>query len=99
MCVQANEALQNVIDSNDQEFHDRELEALRVAEHRNEELEARHSLFCIWFSLHADKAVCGCRGRCGFTDCKKRKAAAMEEGRHIARRLRTQPAERSGCKE
>ena len=106
MCVQANEALQNVIDSNDQEFHDRELEALRVAEHRNEELEARHSLFCIWFSLHADKAVYGCRGgpacvgpACGFTDCQKRKAEAMEEGRHIARRLSTQPAERSGCKE
>ena len=95
MCVQANEALQNVIDSNDQQFHDRELEALRLAEHRNEELEARQSLWNIWFSLHADKAVCCC----GFADCKKRKAGAMEEGQHIARKLRTQPAERSGCSE
>ena len=71
MCVQANEALQNVIDSYDQQFHDRKLEALRLAEHRNEELEARQSLWNIWFSLHADKAVCCC----GFADCKKRKSS------------------------
>ena len=89
MCVQANEDLQNVIDSYDQQFHDRELDALRLAEHRNEELEARQSLWNTWFLLHVDKATC-------CSDCKKRKAEAMEEGQHIARELRTQPAERSG---